>query len=247
MATVADVIRVAESQIGYVESGGPDGRSGNLTKYWAELDPTFQGQPWCAAFQRWVDKHAGGPLLPVTDPYYCPNLVTYARHHSLWDTSGHYPSGAYVFFDWTGSGVAEHVERVIADDGVTITTVGGNTSPDQLGSQANGGGVYQRHRPHGTTVLGALDYNRLLASSPPAPVGKVNPYPLPHRELYLTVGRYMNGDDVRFVQWAVGCPVDGVFGPQTNAAVRVFQHYHALTVDGVVGPLTLAQLVKVRH
>ena len=37
--------------------------------------------------------------------------------------------------------------------------------------------------------------------------------------------------------------VDGVFGPQTDAAVCAFQHDKGLVVDGIVGPLTWSALV----
>ena len=37
-------------------------------------------------------------------------------------------------------------------------------------------------------------------------------------------------------------PIDGVIGPHTIAAVRVFQRRHRLTVDGIPGPVTCAAL-----
>jgi peptidoglycan hydrolase-like protein with peptidoglycan-binding domain len=36
--------------------------------------------------------------------------------------------------------------------------------------------------------------------------------------------------------------VDGIFGPKTEAAVRVFQQDHGLAVDGIVGPRTWAEV-----
>lgn len=54
------------------------------------------------------------------------------------------------------------------------------------------------------------------------------------------------GDDVKFVQSAVGIPdeqVDGLFGLLTQTAVREFQKANSLTPDGVVGPLTWSALL----
>jgi hypothetical protein len=56
------------------------------------------------------------------------------------------------------------------------------------------------------------------------------------------------GDDVAFVQGRLvdqgfdPGPIDGDFGPVTDAAVRSFQQARGLDVDGVVGPQTLAAL-----
>ncbi len=40
-----------------------------------------------------------------------------------------------------------------------------------------------------------------------------------------------------------GVAVDGIFGPQTDAAVRAFQGQKGLAVDGVVGPNTWSALI----
>lgn len=48
------------------------------------------------------------------------------------------------------------------------------------------------------------------------------------------------------LQQSLGVIADGVFGPETLAAVVEFQKAHGLTIDGVVGPETWAALVEGR-
>jgi hypothetical protein len=53
----------------------------------------------------------------------------------------------------------------------------------------------------------------------------------------LTVRRGSTGDDVRRLQLALQLePADGIFGADTEAAVRAFQRGHDLVPDGIVGP-----------
>src|SRR4051812_19972501 len=47
-----------------------------------------------------------------------------------------------------------------------------------------------------------------------------------------------SGAEVARVQTAVGVQPDGVFGRQTDAAVRGYQQRNGLAVDGIVGPIT---------
>ena len=46
------------------------------------------------------------------------------------------------------------------------------------------------------------------------------------------------GPDVKKVQQALDIPADGIFGSQTEGAVKQFQLEQKLTVDGIVGPNT---------
>ena len=63
---------------------------------------------------------------------------------------------------------------------------------------------------------------------PPAPPVSVRP----------VLRRGSTGPDVRYLQGRLNITADGMFGPQTDAAVRAFQRRRQLLADGVVGPQT---------
>src|SRR5829696_8717460 len=58
--------------------------------------------------------------------------------------------------------------------------------------------------------------------------------------LPLRVGS--QGDLVVHVQAKLGVAADGIFGPQTDTAVRKYQLSAGLDVDGIVGPVTWSSL-----
>lgn len=58
----------------------------------------------------------------------------------------------------------------------------------------------------------------------------------------VIVKRGDRGSAVRQIQEELGIPADGIFGPQTERAVKRFQRRHDLAPDGIVGPLTRAEL-----
>ena len=83
----------------------------------------------------------------------------------------------------------------------------------------------------------AIDYN--------APIEAENPVPEPTKPTLRTGSR---GEDVRILQenlrqlGFLNDAADGIFGTNTNAAVRNFQKAQGLSVDGVVGAGTWAAL-----
>lgn len=50
------------------------------------------------------------------------------------------------------------------------------------------------------------------------------------------------GDTVKQVQTLLGITADGIYGKQTEAAVRAYQLAHSLTADGIAGAKTLASM-----
>jgi peptidoglycan hydrolase-like protein with peptidoglycan-binding domain len=77
-----------------------------------------------------------------------------------------------------------------------------------------------------------------IASASTGPAG-----PATTTEHTIVVSFGSEGRQVKLLQEALGgVKVDGVFGPETEAAVRSFQSSHGLSVDGVVGPQTSAAL-----
>jgi len=60
-----------------------------------------------------------------------------------------------------------------------------------------------------------------------------------------TIRRGTRGELVSGVQRILGLSPDGVFGGQTEAAVRSFQRVRGMVPDGIVGPRTWGALDKV--
>ena len=65
---IEKVILIAKNEIGYLEkksnsqldSKTANAGSNNYTKYWRDIKPSYQGQPWCAAFVSWCFMEALG-------------------------------------------------------------------------------------------------------------------------------------------------------------------------------------------
>jgi peptidoglycan hydrolase-like protein with peptidoglycan-binding domain len=81
-----------------------------------------------------------------------------------------------------------------------------------------------------------------LASSGSTGSASASTGPATTTEHTIVLSEGSEGRQVKLLQQALGIKADGVFGPETEAAVRSFQTSRGLTVDGVVGAQTSAAL-----
>lgn len=154
--SIAKLIKIASDEIGYLEkksdkdldSKTKNAGRGNYTKYWRDLKPSYQGEPWCQCFVNWCFYKAYGlanarKLLCVRNfDYYTPTCAEAFQDAGQW---GQTPKvGDVVYF--RNSQRIHHVGLVIAVTHDNITTIEGNTSPQTGGEDvvANGGGVWSK-------------------------------------------------------------------------------------------------------
>lgn len=262
MTTRNQVLKLAADQIGYTERGS------NITKYWADLKPSYQGGPWCAAFVVWCLKECGSTLLldGPSAPYYTPSMEAWAKSTGRWKASKDCQPGDVLIFG--GSSHATHTGFLLSQDGPNhVIAIEGNTSPGNGGSQTNGGGVYRRRRPR-SWVRGCIslagEYTipgktgpglsvtppRPMSGSTSSPTEPRGPFPLPAGHWYgrddgsnrsHSGARVRDRGAIKLIQRKLGFKgkaVDGSFGPATERAVKAWQKSHKLGVDGQVGPAT---------
>lgn len=142
-------LRFAKRYVGTTESPAGSNRGGPITGWQQSFGAWLVGLAWCGVFVGACLRSAG------------VKGVTY-RIASVAFIEADARAGRGPFRGWTtdysrvrrgdlvvigGHGV--HVEIVDRVSGGTVYTVGGNTSPGRAGSQADGGGVFERERSRG--------------------------------------------------------------------------------------------------
>ena len=95
--------------------------------------------------------------------------------------------------------------------------------------------AWSRREDRATFDALLLDAIARHAGAPIPPTPTPPPTPNPVGSVW-SVGS--TGDKVRDIQKIVGVPIDGIFGPQTEAAVRVWQRNLGVDADGAWGPIT---------
>jgi hypothetical protein len=145
MASGLDILNIASKELGFIE--GPNNENPYGSWY------GVPNQPYCAMFVSWCFEQAGASsLIAASTPKgfsYCPEgLRWFQAKGAVVDKYKSMP-GDIVFFNFSGNGTAEHVGIIEGSSADGITTIEANTSPDHAtGSQANGIGVFRRHRPY---------------------------------------------------------------------------------------------------
>lgn len=154
------VIDIAAAEVGYLEKRSlsqldektANAGSNNYTKYWRDMAPGMQGQPYCNAFVNWCFVKAFGEnvakKLLCTDgawSYYTPTSAGYFKAKGQYYKSN--PKvGDIIYFKNTER--ICHVGIVYKVDSTRVYTIEGNTSGGST-LIANGGGVAKKSYPLG--------------------------------------------------------------------------------------------------
>ena len=88
MSAIDKLIQIANAEVGYLEKSSnsqldsktANAGTANYTKYWRDIKPEYQGQPWCACFVTWCFVNAFGKnnaqkLLKHYPYVYCPTMA----------------------------------------------------------------------------------------------------------------------------------------------------------------------------
>lgn len=103
--------------------------------------------PWCMTFVWDIFRMCGASELfyDGQKTASCPELMEWAKRTGQFVT-GEYKEGDVLIMDFDDEKDGDHTGFCIRDNGSDVTTVEGNTSSNNYGSQSNGGGVFERTR-----------------------------------------------------------------------------------------------------
>ena len=148
MSVIDKLIQIANAEVGYLEKSSnsqldsktANAGTANYTKYWRNIKPEYQGQPWCACFVTWCFTKAFGKdnaqkLLKHYPYVYCPTMA------NLFTLNANPKVGDIVIFKHNGT--FTHTGIVTSVNGDYFTTIEGNTNGGST-IIANGGGVCRK-------------------------------------------------------------------------------------------------------
>ena len=267
---IEKVILIAKNEEGYLEKKSnnqlddktANAGSANYTKYWRDIKPDYQGQPWCAAFISWCFMKAFGldnakKLLKHWPYVYCPTLG------KLFARNANPKIGDVVIFYHNGT--FTHTGLVTAVIGDRFYTIEGNTS-GASGIIANGGGVcaksYLNSQMPGTKFC-TPDYSIVSnAVNKPSDINKIPSNTIQTGEKYMfnpeTVKAGDKNTSVLLLQEILrargfkgkngkALKLTWTADANTIYALKAYQESRkeVLEVDGICGPATWKDLIAI--
>lgn len=267
---IEKVILIAKNEEGYLEKKSnnqldnktANAGSANYTKYWRDIKPDYQGQPWCAAFISWCFMKAFGldnakKLLKHWPYVYCPTLG------KLFTRNANPKIGDVVIF--YHNGMFTHTGLVTAVIGDRFYTIEGNTS-GASGIIANGGGVcaksYLNSQMPGTKFC-TPDYSIVSnAVNKPSDINKIPSNTIQTGEKYMfnpeTVKAGDKNTSVLLLQEILrargfkgkngkALKLTWTADANTICALKAYQksRKEVLEVDGICGPATWKDLIAI--
>lgn len=248
------LIAVAKNEIGYLEkvtnaqldSKTANAGYNNYTKYWRDVYPAYQGQPWCACQISWDMMTAFGletakKLLRHWPYVYCPTMA------NLFTLYANPQVGDIVIFWSNKKKEFVHTGLVIKVQGDQFWTIEGNTS-GASGIVANGGGVCQKSYYNSQlpgTKFCRPDYSIVTSIKSNS---TTNTSTTTTTKNWIEYGD--KGDDVKALQTKLNkvgykLEVDGICGNATVDAIKDFQKKYNLAVDEQAGKNTITKLDSV--
>lgn len=246
------LIAVAKNEIGYLEkatnaqldSKTANAGYNNYTKYWRDIKPSYQEQPWCACQISWDMMTAFGletakKLLKHWPYVYCPTMA------NLFTLYANPQVGDIVIFKHNG--VFTHTGLVIKVQGDQFWTIEGNTS-GASGIVANGGGVCQKNYYNSQlpgTKFCRPDYSIVTSIKSDS---ITNTSTVTITKNWIEYGD--KGNNVKTLQTKLNkvgykLEVNGICGNATVTAIKDFQTKYNLAVDGQAGKNTITKLDSV--
>lgn len=228
MPTPNQIITLAKSQVGITEYPPNSNNVVYNTAYYGHnvcdgVPNKNSKYPWCCAFVWWVFNQFQPCLVPKTAS--CMTMGQWFKDHGQWIEPGSQRVGDVVFYKFnTNKRWTNHVgivDEVVGKN--DIYAFEGNTS--QKGSQTNGGAVLRKHRKANIVGYGRPKYVVSEKTMPTLRKGDRNENVLNWQKFLNMNGFYCGAED-------------GIFGKNTEKAVKEYQLSKGLVPDGIIGSKT---------
>lgn len=267
--TAEQLIKIAEDEIGYLEKKSnsqldndtANAGYNNYTKYARDLNNAGyyngnkNGYAWCDVFVDWCfwklcngDAKKAEWLICQTGDLGAGCVYSSDYYRAAGRFHKDPMPGDQIFFGTEGD--EEHTGIVYKVDSAKVYTIEGNTS-GASGVVANGGGVFKKSYSRKSASIVGYGRPRYDADKTSDQVEQEKEESTVTIELKV-LREGSENNTVKALQrmlYALGYdlgadPIDGEFGPKTDAAVRLYQKANKLDVDGIVGQDTWTKLLK---